>query len=489
MNKIQQLFSALIIVLVLGGALSCKKTFDAPPGPSDDLNIVANTSIQVLKSRHTVASQIDVIGDDIIICGIVSANDKSGNFYKQLFIQDTSGAMQIMIDASSLYATYPVGRRVYVKCKGLALSDYKGNMQLGIKADVGGVPSVQGIPAALVGQYVLGGSINNPVEPIVVTLNQLSTAMSDRYINALVKLEDFEFDVTNVTYSDTSSYKSTVNRTFSKGCGSKESSIIRTSAYANFAAQTLPVGHGSITAVYTVYTTTKQFIIRDTSDVQFNAPRCVIQPPSASSHISIRQLRSRYVSAPGTKITDSVSISGIVISDAANGNLSTGSVVIQDGDNGINVYFGPVTSVGINIGDSISFYIVGDSLKLYKGAMELDAYGTVPSVIATGRSVTPSVKTINEINTALTRTLGDPLNFEYTLVKILGATATPAGTFSGNKTLTDGSSSPNTMTLYTKSTATFAGQTMPTVASSWIGYPSKYNTTIELQMRSGADVQ
>jgi hypothetical protein len=30
---------------------------------------------------------------------------------------------------------------------------------------------------------------------------------------------------------------------------------------------------------------------------------------------------------------------------------------------------------------------------------------------------------------------------------------------------------------------------MPTVASSWIGYPSKYNTTIELQMRSGADVQ
>jgi hypothetical protein len=71
MNKIQQLLSALIIFVMVSAATSCKKTFDAPPGPSDNVNVVANTSIQGLKTYHTVTQQIDVITQDVIISGIV----------------------------------------------------------------------------------------------------------------------------------------------------------------------------------------------------------------------------------------------------------------------------------------------------------------------------------------------------------------------------------------------------------------------------------
>lgn len=123
---------------------------------------------------HTSSGAYDVITSDLIISGIVVADDKSGNLYKQLFIEDATGGLQILLDANSLYGTYPVGRRIFIKCKDLCLSDYNNTMELGVKALVGGVPSLEGIPANLISKYVVGGSINNPVVPVVVTYAELN---------------------------------------------------------------------------------------------------------------------------------------------------------------------------------------------------------------------------------------------------------------------------------------------------------------------------
>jgi Family of unknown function (DUF5689)/Domain of unknown function (DUF5017) len=287
MTKFLKSIMAVILVASIATFSACKKDFDNPPGASDP-QIVANTSIEQLKTLHVNTGAYDMITTDVIISGIVVANDKSGNFYKQLFIQDSTGAMQILIDANSLYGTYPVGRRVFVKCKGVTLTDASYNMVLGVKAMISGTPSIEGIPGNVVSQYLVGGSLNNPVVPIPVTINDLQTSMNNRYINALVKLEGYEFISTDTakTYSDTSAYKSTQNRYITLGCTSTNQVVVRNSAYANFAGYSVPNGNGSITAVYTVFrsspisaTITKQLLLRDTSDVQFNNPRCGAPPP------------------------------------------------------------------------------------------------------------------------------------------------------------------------------------------------------------------
>lgn len=288
MTQIKKMYSLAIILLATLTFSSCNKYLDHPPGPSDPINIEATGGIDSLKKFHTTASDIDIITTDLIISGVVIANDESGNFYKQLFIQDSTGAMQIMIEASSLYATYPVGRRIFVKCKGLALSDYKGVMQLGVKAYVSGLPSIQGIPSTLVGDYIIGGSLNNPVRAYEISnLSSLGTSLSEFYMNNLIQLNGYEFATTDTgtTYSDTSSYKNTTNRNVQSCSGSK--TIIRTSGYANFAGVKVPNGNGSITAIYTVYGSTQQFIIRDVTDVQMNdsrcnAPKIVASPTSIS---------------------------------------------------------------------------------------------------------------------------------------------------------------------------------------------------------------
>ena len=255
MNTIARLFFKMIVIVTITFSISsCKKTFDAPPGPGE-VNLVANKTIAGLKSYHTIAGVYDLISQDIIICGTVIANDQSGNFYKQLFIQDSTGAIQLLLDAYSIYNSYPVGRKVYIKCNGLTLSDANSTMVLGIKAIVDGSPSMEGIPASVANQYLVGATLNNPVEPITVTLADLGSNMNSRYINALVKLNGYEFASadTSKAYGDTSSFKATVNRNVNLGCGSTINTIVRTSGYANFAAVRLPKGNGSIAAIYTIY--------------------------------------------------------------------------------------------------------------------------------------------------------------------------------------------------------------------------------------------
>jgi hypothetical protein len=273
MNTIVKLLMAVIIIAASGTLSSCKKNFDNPPGPADPA-IVANTSIKALKAMHTSNGAYDIITTDLIISGVVVADDKSGNFYKQLFIQDATGGLQILLDANSLYGTYPVGRRIFIRCKDLCISDYNGTMELGVKALVSGLPSLEGIPANLINKYVTGGSLNNPVVPIVVNYSQLTTNMQDQYLGSLIQLDGYEFADTTVTYSDTSVYKSTTNQ-FIRTCGGPLVTV-RTSAYADFAGQRVASGYGSIVAIYTTFGTTRQLILRNTDDIKFTGLRCNI---------------------------------------------------------------------------------------------------------------------------------------------------------------------------------------------------------------------
>lgn len=280
MNKILKLSTALALVIFAGTFSACKKSFDNPPGPADPA-IVANTSIAALKAMHTTSGAYDIITSDIIISGIVVADDKSGNLYKQLYIQDATGGIQVLLDATNLYGSYPVGRRVFIKCKDLCISDYNRTMELGVRAMVNGAPSLEGVPGNLVSKYVIGGSLNNPVVPVKVDINQLTTGMQDPYIGSLIQLDDYEFMPSNLnkTYADTSAYKNTTNDSIRNCTAPSVPLIVRTSGYANFAGQRVAQGHGSIVAIYTVFGNTKQLIIRDTNDVQFNGPYGCPLPP------------------------------------------------------------------------------------------------------------------------------------------------------------------------------------------------------------------
>ena len=192
------LCTACAIAAFVIAIVSCNKKFDAPPAylpPS----ITVTSSIAALKALH-VSGQVDSITTDIVIGGVVIANDSSGNFYKQIVIQDSTGGIAVNIDDYNLYATFPIGRKVYVKLDGLYMAESSGLIYIGGTPDNGGV--VSGIASRLVDQYLVEGETNTPVTPTVVSISDLKNNPS-KYMYTLVQFQNFEVEAsdTAMTYA------------------------------------------------------------------------------------------------------------------------------------------------------------------------------------------------------------------------------------------------------------------------------------------------
>lgn len=129
MSKLAKLFLSMSFLALVFN--SCVKTdIDEPPYNTNYPTYNANFSIKQLKAMHTLGG-FETITEDYIIKAVVVADDKTGNFYKTLVIQDSTAGIDLRINATNLFNIYPVGRRVYVKVKGMTIGDYNGNLQLG----------------------------------------------------------------------------------------------------------------------------------------------------------------------------------------------------------------------------------------------------------------------------------------------------------------------------------------------------------------------
>ncbi len=444
---------------------SCNKKFDEPP-PYTPPNLTPTLTIAQLKAMHVLGSTENIITDDIIE-GVVVANDSSGNFYKQIIIEDSTAGIAINIDDYNLYTAYPVGRNVFIKLNGLILYDDNRLISIGGSKDANN--NINPIAAPLKNQYVIKGANDIPIAPKIIDISDLN----DGYQNMLVQLTNMEFNEadTSKTYADTSASHNAVSFVL-KNCSNK-SITLRNSGFASFAGVNVPNGNGSITCIYSIYNFSKQVLIRDTSDVQLNETRCNGGPAVQTSIANIRSMYNDHDIKLGA-----YKIGGVVISDAANKNIATGNVVLQDGNAGISVYFGG--TITYNIGDSIVLDVTGDSLQNYNGSLEIKtASGTIkPTPVATGRTVIPQQLSISQLSDNLS-------NIEYTLIKITNATASGGTTYSSSITLTDASGN---ITLFTSSSATFANSNLPTDESDWIGFGKFFGNTEEFTIRNTADV-
>jgi len=182
MNKY---FSLFIVSIFISLTACVDRQFDEPQFPFEDPNLEVTSSIAALKSTH-VNGQYETLTDGAIIAGVVVANDKSGNFYETIVIADETGGIEIKIDKRSLFNTYPVGRKVFVKTNGLVMGDYNDLIQLGFSSNDN---AFIGIPGEYVDEYVVGGSLNNSFQVDTLSIKDLD----ENYMSMLVVLKDVQF--------------------------------------------------------------------------------------------------------------------------------------------------------------------------------------------------------------------------------------------------------------------------------------------------------
>ena len=470
------LFPGLLAIVLATGLISCVKTdFDEPPTGGDPVVLVPTTTIAQLKALHTSKGAFDKVTEDLIIGGEVVMDDKSGNYYKTIIIQDATGGIEVKFNDGFLYQQYPIGRTIYIRVKDLIVTDYNGMPQLiGSTVQENGQLSAVGLTDAQTRAKVVKGPFaTTPLTPKKVTLASIK---NPALLGTLVQLDDVQFTPCDAgkTYADAVTQFS-LNRLI-EDCNGSEELILRSSGFADFASLRTPTGKGTIIGTLGVYNNDYQLYIRNTSDANMTGPRCGATGGAAGNLAEISSIRSLYTGT-NTAAPANTKIKGVVISDRSTKNLNGRNVFIQDGSAGIVVRFS--ADHCFELGDEVEVTISGQEISEFNKLLQVN---NVPidqaTIVGTGKTVTPRTATVAEINANFNA-------WEGTLVKITGATITGGPTLALNHTVTDATGS---IVMFTQAFATFAGSTAPTGPVTITAIVSDFNGK-QLVLRSATDIQ
>lgn len=249
-------------LLALAGSVSlssCDDDFERPPMVVPTAKRHANTTIAELKTKfYTGESNYATLvekrddGTDYIIKGRVISSDQAGNFFKQLVIEDETGAIQVNIDSYDLYKSYQYGQEIVIDVTGLYVGAYGKLMQ------IGSTPN-NNYPGRIASDLATKQiEVNGLAEPEKVVAGEYTiAALNDLISNQeeflakqcrLVSIKDVTFkDAGKATLADKGKNTS---RTISDGTGDM---IVYTSGYSDFYDYYCPEGKGTIVGILSFF--------------------------------------------------------------------------------------------------------------------------------------------------------------------------------------------------------------------------------------------
>lgn len=270
MKKIGFLFLTLFSLGIFFSACD-NEDFDAPPHSEPQYSGESNITIKDFKEKYDEVL-VEVTDDDIIE-GVITANDISGNLYKQIFIEDETGGLMVAIDRNDIYNDFRVGQKIFIETKGLYMGKYGGMPQLGYRysRNNDGNYSIGQMTWEQVKDKIFKDGYPDPesVVPAEIDYNDFT---EDNY-GRLVKLEGVYFDDSGqiFSYPDEEGDVQTLNRVIRFAANESQTVTARMSSAADFASDTIPSGVGTVTGILTVYSGTVQLLVREKEDMVFEA--------------------------------------------------------------------------------------------------------------------------------------------------------------------------------------------------------------------------
>lgn len=256
---------------------ACKKKFENPPVKTPPAMTGSITVDSIYKTytayyfSSPAPTTIYKFNGDVNLTATVTADEVSGNLYKQVYVADGSGnrGLQVrLVNAGGLY----VGDIIRINLNGVILNDYGSVVQL---------DSVD------IEKRVVKVSSGNIVAPTKITFNQMFETDGFgmfKFQSRLIQIDSVEFTAgdKNQTFADGPN-KNTLNRSIESSTNNQPATV-RTSGYCNFASQLTPCGKGSIVAILGQYNSDPpQLTLRDHAGVKLDAGICPLTVKSFNS--------------------------------------------------------------------------------------------------------------------------------------------------------------------------------------------------------------
>jgi len=433
---------------------SCRKEFETPTKWERPIGDVY--TIVQLRNMFDSANQPVVFTDHASLYATVTMDERSGNIFRSVYIQDPTGAIQLRLQApGGIY----LGDSIRVYLRGTTVNRYQGMYQID---NVNGDFNIEKL------------AVQRFVEPQTITLAQLN---SGAFQSRLIRLEDVQFSSGELgkTFADRLNRISEDRRL--ENCDG-QSVIVRTSGFANFADRLVPAGKGSLIGIASTFGTTIQLVLRNFQEVNLLGDRCPIAGDDFEL-VSIASLRAQFAGG-NPNIAPNTRIEGVVITDRVGANQSARNLVIMDSSGaGIVVRFSANHS--FDLGDRIRILTSNIQMTTFNNLLQIEAPIGNGIYLSPGQLPEPIVATITQIDSNLEA-------FESRLVRISNVTFSGGVRFgdnSGNLTITDGTGS---MTHRTTSGATFAASPVPTSPVTITGFVGVFGTTRQISIRNLSDI-
>ena len=240
--------------IVLAGLIvslfaSCKKEPDSPPVQTlPESSII---TIDSLRNWQMSVGESILIEDSLSVFGIVAMDESNGNIYKNIYLQGENAAINVRFTSSTDLVQ---GDSIRISLYGTTLSEFSGVIQLdGVDEEKNTVVRSSG----------------NDLTPLLLTIPEIDLSIHE---SKLIKLENVQFKNSELsnTYADAVN-QSSENRTFEDFDGNEL--YIRTSGFADFAADSLPKGSGSMVCIVSEYNGELQLILRSPEEALMDGPR------------------------------------------------------------------------------------------------------------------------------------------------------------------------------------------------------------------------
>ena len=287
----------ILIAFVTITVASCVDSdeYDVPPVANQvEPDVTVTSTIENVKSaldqhfNDEGESKMTFDGDsNVVFTGYVVSSDYAGNFFESIVIQDSPSnpmhGIEILIDKSSLFESYEIGRKVYIKMAGLSISyedgednDPTDTSALGrysVGVDAGGF-SLDEVPL-----YLYLTSILRSTEVATIVPTSITTAdITEDHINTFVQLSDMQFEVNELgkTFSGEANDQFDGFRNLFS-CADESGVTLQTSTFADFSSYTLPEPVGNMNAILMkdFRADFLVFVINSPTDLEFsNTDRC-----------------------------------------------------------------------------------------------------------------------------------------------------------------------------------------------------------------------
>ena len=228
--------------------------------PSCSFNTDGKSMKTVAEVKAYFSGTLAQIPDNAYLKAQVTANDKTGNLFKYIYVEDKTGGIRVNIDMESLYADprFFVGKQVLINLKDLYVGSVNAEVQLG------------GLFNGNVGR-VLANDVYKHFFPTtdfteVVATEKTIAGLTDADVGRWIKIKDLQLvkeDLGHIFYG---------SRTL-EDCSSNKINLY-TESFATFANDIMDTGKGDVYGILKKYNTTYELIITNRLGLDLDGNRC-----------------------------------------------------------------------------------------------------------------------------------------------------------------------------------------------------------------------